>query len=1126
MFYKRGKTPDWRKTCLIMKLSVWLLFVLIIPVSATSYSQNKKLTHAFKNSSLKEVFQLIEEELDYSIVYKDELIGNHLFSGHFQNANAPEVLDRVLEGKPLAYKTVGEIILIIPKGNEQVQVQNVITVTGTVTDAYGEPLPGVNVYDKNNSTNGVITNIDGQYTITVKNESILKFSFIGFADQEIEVAGRTSIKVTLVEETTNLEEVVAVGYGTMKKANLIGSVSKINSEAIAQKPVANVTQALQGASANLILQQPTMEPGTSASINIRGVSTMNNNSPLVVIDGLVGGDLNSLNPADIESVSILKDAGSAAIYGSRSANGVILVTTKKGNKKGKPTVTATAQVGIQDVSYEYRPVAGYKNAMLRNEALANVGSAPLYSPDQIRDLKENGDSEWFLDQILRNAMQENYSFNMSGGNDNSTYMVSAGYMNQENNFVGDDYGLKRYNFRMNMTNEYGKFKLITNMAYSRTLYKNHTTSTNNLIVDASRIPNYYYYQMKDASGRYYINDVLTEFSPLGILEAGGTHEESIDNFTGNTTAELSLFEGFKLKGVFGADIRAIHKIHKVHQVKFYSSPEATEHSSSYGAERATNDDNEKALFLNSQIMAQYNKNLNNLHDFSILLGASNESYTRMGNGIRTKYTDQDLNIPVSETEIIDGPGGTYTTPQSTTERSLYSAFGRLNYELAQKYLVELNFRYDGSSKFHEDQRWGFFPSAGLAWRASEEGFLSFYRDNISNLKLRASYGILGNQNVSDYQYQTTYSVFNNAYGFNNTAVAGTNFLFANPDLTWEKCKTLNLGVDATFFNNKLSVTADYFNKLTSDILIPPSVPGTYGGSVPVYNAGEMRNQGWDLTIDYHLAKSNWRHNFSLNLGDSWNEVVKYEGGLQINGYDQMQRVIKEGLAYNSYLGYKTDGYFQNYDEIKNSAKPLGAQVAPGDVRYKDKNGDGVIDDKDRYILGNAFPRYTFGFTYDVKWKNFDFSTLIQGVGKRDMFLRGELVEPFHSNYSYVMYEHQMDYWTPINTDAKYPRLTAPGSASNSNNYGYSSDLYLFDASYIRLKNITVGYTLPNNLTSKIGVKSLRIYVQGNNLLTLSNLDFYNPESTEFNGNMSNGGANSGRSYPTLKYYGGGIDIKF
>ncbi|MCT4644685.1 MAG: SusC/RagA family TonB-linked outer membrane protein, partial [Carboxylicivirga sp.] len=500
-----------------MKLSVWLLFVLIIPVSATSYSQNKKLTHAFKNSSLKEVFQLIEEELDYSIVYKDELIGNHLFSGHFQNANAPEVLDRVLEGKPLAYKTVGEIILIIPKGNEQVQVQNVITVTGTVTDAYGEPLPGVNVYDKNNSTNGVITNIDGQYTITVKNESILKFSFIGFADQEIEVAGRTSIKVTLVEETTNLEEVVAVGYGTMKKANLIGSVSKINSEAIAQKPVANVTQALQGASANLILQQPTMEPGTSASINIRGVSTMNNNSPLVVIDGLVGGDLNSLNPADIESVSILKDAGSAAIYGSRSANGVILVTTKKGNKKGKPTVTATAQVGIQDVSYEYRPVAGYKNAMLRNEALANVGSAPLYSPDQIRDLKENGDSEWFLDQILRNAMQENYSFNMSGGNDNSTYMVSAGYMNQENNFVGDDYGLKRYNFRMNMTNEYGKFKLITNMAYSRTLYKNHTTSTNNLIVDASRIPNYYYYQMKDASGRYYINDVLTEFSPLGIL---------------------------------------------------------------------------------------------------------------------------------------------------------------------------------------------------------------------------------------------------------------------------------------------------------------------------------------------------------------------------------------------------------------------------------------------------------------------------------------------------------------------------------------------------------------------------------------------------------------------------------
>jgi hypothetical protein len=401
-----------------------------------------------------------------------------------------------------------------------------------------------------------------------------------------------------------------------------------------------------------------------------------------------------------------------------------------------------------------------------------------------------------------------------------------------------------------------------------------------------------------------------------------------------------------------------------------------------------------------------------------------------------------------------------------------------------------------------------------------------YRERFGELKLRGSYGILGNQNVDDYQYQTTYNIINNAYGFNNVSVAGTGFTFANKELKWELSKTFNVGVDATFFNNSVYASFDYFNKRTSDILITPEVPTVYGGAVPKYNAGEMQNQGWEITLSYRFNKGDFRHNVGLNLADSWNEVLAFDGNEQISSSDQMQRIIRVGLPFNSYYGYKTDGYFQNIDEVKNGAIPVGATVQPGDVRYEDRDNNGVIDDKDRFVLGNAFPRYTFGITYDMSWKNFDFNLLLQGVGKRSMFLRGELVEPFHSNYSYTMFTHQLDYWTPVNPDARWPRLAAPGTASNTNNYGKSSDLYLFNASYLRLKNIQIGYTLPKTISMKAGMQKLRGYVTAQNLLTLAKNGFIDPESTEFGSNMGNNGANSGRNYPTPIYVGFGLDIEF
>jgi len=456
----------------------------------------------------------------------------------------------------------------------------------------------------------------------------------------------------------------------------------------------------------------------------------------------------------------------------------------------------------------------------------------------------------------------------------------------------------------------------------------------------------------------------------------------------------------------------------------------------------------------------------------------------------------------------------------------------LSYSYKDKYYGEASFRYDGSSKFAQGHRWGFFPSLSGGWRISEESFMDSYKSKVGDLKFRGSYGVLGNQNVGDYNFLTVYTTYNNSYGFNGVSASGTGFQLGNPILSWEQSANFNLGLDATFFDNNLYASFDYFNKETSGILLNPITPSVLGTTVGMQNSGKMQNRGWELTIGYHAKTGDFKHNISFNLADSRNKVITFTGNEVIRSGDKTD-IIRVGAPFASYYGYKTDGFFKSYADIQNSAIPVGldaSQLAPGDVKYKDINHDGVIDSKDRQILGNAFPRFTFGLTYDVTWKGFDLNMLIQGVGKRTMFLRGELIEPFHANYSYVIYQHQLDFWTPTNTDSKWPRLALPGSTSDVNNYGYSSQTQIMNAAYIRLKNIAIGYTIPKKITSRFGVQKLHLSVNAQNLLTFSPLSFYDPESSEYGNDMggsgSGPGANSGRSYPTLKYVGFGLDLEF
>ena len=1018
-------------------------------------------------------------------------------------------------------------ILLVCGGFNYVAAQNQTTqISGVITSLSDKlSLPGVSVVDTSDPRNAVNADFDGRYTINVKNgNATLRFTMIGYKPVEIKVNNRSTINVSMDLDVSTLDEVVVVGYGTQKKRKVVGAIDQVANDAFKGRPNVNTTLALQGKAPSLTIQQTNSEPGAGLNINIRGISTLGNNSPLIVIDGIVGGDINALNPADIESVSVLKDAGSAAIYGSRASNGVVLITTKRGSKSKPMTIQYSSLTGYNNPHYFTKPVHGYENAMLRNEAAYNSGeSTAVFTAEKIAELKAKGDTEWFAEEIVKPALQLNQSLSVSGGSENSTYLVSLGYLNQGSNFVGPTKGMDRYNFRINLTNEFGRFKLTSSLAYAKQKITDHSSNTSTLMVDAFRVP--LYYTQKDDQGNFLTNDVLQQFNSLGILEAGGYRKYDNDDIFGALNAELKLTSFLKAKGVFGGRLWSGNMFGRVKQVNF--SPAGV-----YGADRDTNEESRKSLDLNTQFILEFTKTLGTAHNISALIGYSNENRSERRMALYTKFNDPDLGTPTSETVIgKNSYNSNGTDPDgnpASSKNSLNSVFGRASYDYNDKYFAEFSFRYDGSSKFRKEIRWGFFPSATVGYALTKENFMENYRDKVGNIKFRSSYGVLGNQNVNNYQFQTTYFTFQNAYGFNNTSVSGTGYNFANADLQWEKAATFNVGVDADFFKGALSFSFDYFDKVTSDILIPPQVPGVYGTDLPDFNSGKVGNRGWEISATYKHNGKVLNHSLTLNFGDSKNKVLEYSGGKErLTGVEELQVLLREGLPFNSYVGLKRDGYFQNWEQIQGAAVPAGLNVQPGDNRYVDANKDGKIDDNDKFIFGNPFPRYTFGATYNLEYKNFDLSIFIQGVGKRTMMIRGELVEPFHYNYGMTMYTHQLDYWTPQNPDARYPRLANNGTQSNTNNFRNGSDMYLYDGAYARLKNIQLGYSLPSDVVKNLGLGSFHMYVSGQNLLTLSKVKFVDPELSEFNNSLnSNGSANSGRAYPTQVYYGLGVDISF
>ena len=969
---------------------------------------------------------------------------------------------------------------------------NTITVKGKVM-ADGEPVIGATVLVKGVST-GTATDMDGNFTLNVASKAVLVVSSIGYETQEVPVNGRTLINVVLKSDVVALKDVVVVGYGVQKKVNLTGAVSSLSTDELEGKPIANVLEAMQGTTPGLVIQQGTSTPGSVPSINIRGLNTMNNNDPLVIIDG-IEGSLANLNPADIEQVSILKDASSTAIYGSRASNGVVLVTTKKG-KAGKVEISYDFMYGVQQPTSLPKIADSWVYAELYNEAAVNSGRSAKFTPEQIAQYRNGGPNvNWVKELYNRNSPQSSHSVSMTGGNDQLSYMASLGYLDQSSMFKGPDYGYKRYNARLNVSHKVTKnFTLNLTSQFARNDIKEHAYWTEWIIEQANRMPPIYPIKNEDGSYNY---PAGSNSNGLQRLEEGGYRQNVNDELLGTIRAEWEVYKGLKLIGSAGGRVwnNKLHENRKAFEGTGDSENKLTEQF--YRSKNIT-----------TNLMVTYNTKIGK-HSIGGLLGYAYEGFSEKQFSTSRLTEDSKYDIFVG-----DLSGDKVSNTGSGSDWAIYSGFARATYNYDEKYLLEFNIRNDYSSYFAKGNRSGVFPSFSAGWRISEEKFWSVLKPYVPSLKIRGSWGLVGNNRIGAYQYMQTVSV-KNGISFGDKLAQTAEFASANPDLKWETTRMANIGFELGLLNNDLNITFDCFNNRTKDILVNLPVPGLFGNGAPIQNAGKVETRGWELSVNYRLKTGPVVHNFAGNISDSFNEVIDTRGTEIIGGSD-VQTIIKEGYPLYSYYAYRSDGFFQNEEECQKGPHLEGITPKPGDIRYLDKNGDGVIKpDDDRFIVGNDFPRYTFGFTYGLEYKGFDFSMMWQGVGRRNKWMRGESVEAFHNNNEGPVMDFHQDRWTPNNPDATYPRLTMGAESANN---AAKSDFWIQDAKYLRLKNAQIGYTFPQQWMKKLYVKNLRIFASVQNPLTFTKMKGgWDPEYT---------GDGSGRAYPVARVYSFGLNVKF
>ncbi len=1121
----RGYLALNSKVFRVMRLTFFLLLLTIFQsIAGTSYSQNTKLSFKLNDVRVKDVLNVIEEKSEFYFLFNSKLVDvDRKVDINVSNQQVDKILSNLFAGTNVGYTVLDRQIIIQPINavSEVGSIQQKM-VTGIVKDESGAPIPGVSVVIKG-TTKGTLTDIDGKFSIEVTgNDKVLQFSFVGMKSQEVTVGDQRNVNVTLVQETIGIEEVVAVGYGVQRKVTATGSVSSSKGESLQKSATTNLTNNLVGRMPGLTAVSRSGEPGAdNATLRIRGSNTLGDNSPLVVVDGVANRAMERIDPNEIESVTVLKDA-SAAIYGSQAANGVILITTKRGSQ-GKPKVTLSMNQGINQPTRipEMANAAQYAT-MLNELAYYNSPSGGRYQKYSEKDIQQYSDgsdpwghpnTDWFAEVFKDWSTQNQQNASISGGNENMKYFISLGAKFQDGYYKHSATNYKQYNFRTNIDGKVNKYINIAFDVAGREEIRNYPTRSASsifrmLMRGKPNMPAYWPDGTPGPDIEYGDNPAVTTTDATGydldkryILESNLRTVIAIPWVKGlSVTANAAFDKNFSFHKkwetpwyLYSWDGNAEHKLTK--GKRGLDSPQLTEYMAD--GQRIT-----------ANAYATYETTINDIHNIKLMAGWER----RFGKEDKFEAFRKNF-ISSAVDQLFAGASDQYMSNTGSASQNAYqSYFGRVNYDLGKKYMAEFVWRYDGSYMFPSDKRFGFFPGVSLGWRMSEE---NFWKDNlafINDFKLRGSWGQTGNDRIDEYQYLATYG-----YTSGRTYVYGSNDAkllvetkIPNPAVTWEIANEANIGFDALLLNNKLSVSADYFNNLRTQILIKrnASVPTSTGLSLPPENIGKVRNAGIEAAIGYHNKVGDFSYDLSLNGSYSKNKVIFWDETPGKPEYQQntgKPMPTYSGSSFNEDLYYQAIGIFK--DQAAVDAYPHWAGARPGDIIFEDVNKDGKIDGLDRVRSEkNDMPRFIGGFNAILRYKQFDLTMLIQGAAGAQQYLGVESGEI--GNYYKYFADNR---WTPENTDASSPRAW-----NRDNEYwrSQSNTFWLRNTDYIRLKNLEVGYTLPMKANKSLGIEALRVYVNGTNLLTIDKADLIDPETT------------GGTSYAPQRIVSAGLTLTF
>lgn len=1105
------KNPRFKQIFRIMRISTFLLMVCVFcSYAGNAHSQNAKVSIRMNNVKLDKILNEIENQTDYLFIYNNQVDINKITSVKVKNEAVAQVLDRILSGTGINYELEGTHIILTTEAIKDLHAQQQAkTVTGTVTDVSGEPIIGANIRIKGTTT-GTITDIDGNFSIKAEPQSVIEVSYIGYLTQETVINNQKSIRFLLKEDTKTLDEVVVIGYGVQKKADLTGSVANINTEKLNTQSNANIGQALQGKIAGVDIVSQGGAPGSGTRIMVRGIGTLNNASPLYIVDGMYMNSIDHINPNDIASIDVLKDASSAAIYGSRAANGVIIVTTKEGsNTEGKPIIDLSVNLGISTASKFLDMLDAKGWAEVTTIARQAIGKPAL---DMATDLANKPDNDW-QDIMFRPALMQNYNLSVKGGGKYSTYYTGLGYFNQDGIVKGTNY--QRYNIQSKNDYKRGIFSAGTNLiisfSHDKPLHQELRGGMIGTILQSVPTLEKYDDTREGGYGGTY-GDVVNIPHPLAIIDDNimDRYNENVKIFA-NLYAQIELFKGLK---------------YKLNLTPDFSFERYKNYLNKYDFGLATN----SITQLTERQRRRRNILVENLLTFDRTFGEHKISAL-------AGYTYQDSRFRHIQAYGEGLPQGLEEIDAATTNRSnegnswrsvLTSILGRVFYSYQNKYLFTATIRRDGSSKFGKNNRYGYFPSFSLGWNVAEEKFM----ENVhwlDQLKLRGGYGVLGNQEIDNYQYSSTITTGINYPDGNGGLLQGAfPKNFANPDIKWEETAMTNVGIDFMAFNNRLSLTADYYVKNTKDILLTVPIPISSGGANdPIRNAGKIRNNGFEFNLGW-MDQPNPDISYGINLIGSFNKnkviAMGSESG-SIKGGSTNQNITtsetKAGYPIGGYWLISTAGYFNSQEEVDAYAKDgkkIQPAAEPGDIKFVDANNDGVINDDDRVFQGSPFPDFTFALNGNMRYKNFDLSIGLQGVlGNKIYNATRQTLEDVTKGSNFLA--SCLDYWTPENKNAPHPRLTWDDPNRNTR---AESDRYLENGSYLRLRSVQLGYTFPQTWF-KGAIQHARVYINAENLFTITSYSGYSPDVNADNANYR---GFDNFIYPTNRTFMLGLNVTF